>query len=140
MKVHKASVILQSRRTEINKIEKLLFTLNEAYNIGQEKFINFNIAVSEALMNAIVHGNRESDGKRVYVDIFEEENSLEVIIKDEGAGFDNSSIPDPTKDENLHKDHGRGIYIMKILTDGYECIADDDGTIVKLTISKNSNI
>jgi serine/threonine-protein kinase RsbW len=137
--VHKASIILQSKKTEINKIEKLLFTLNEVYEIEQERFINFNIAVSEAIMNAIVHGNKESDDKRVYVDIFDDGKSIEVVIKDEGRGFDFSSIPDPTKDENLHKDHGRGIYIMKILTDGYECTNNGEGTIVKLVLYKRSN-
>ncbi|MDD5360852.1 MAG: ATP-binding protein [Ignavibacteria bacterium] len=134
--MHKASIILQSKKTEINKIEKLLFTLNEVYEIEQERFINFNIAVSEAIMNAIVHGNKESDDKRVYVDVFDNGKSIEVVIKDEGRGFDNSSIPDPTEVENLHKDHGRGIYIMKILTDGYESTSDGDGTIVRLVLSK----
>jgi len=138
MKEHKASVILQSRKTEINKIEKLLFTLNELYGINQERFINFSIAVSEALMNAIVHGNRESEEKRVFVDIFSDETSLEVFIKDEGGGFDYASIPDPTTDENLMKDHGRGIYIMRELTDGCECDSGNGGTTMKLVITKDS--
>ncbi len=134
-KLHKSSLILQSKRSEINKLENLLFTLNEFYNIDQERFINFHIAVSEALINAIIHGNKESSEKRVFVDIYENDNSLEVIIKDEGTGFNINKIPDPTEADNLHKEHGRGVYIMKLLTDGYECLFDDTGTIVKLVIS-----
>lgn len=134
MKLHKGSLILQSERSEISKLENLLFTLNEFYKIDQERFINFHIAVSEALMNAIVHGNKESKDKRVYVDIFEEENSIELIIKDEGTGFNTSDVPDPTKNNNLYKDHGRGIFIMKSLTDGYECKTCESGTTVKLRI------
>ncbi|MCE1166218.1 MAG: ATP-binding protein [Bacteroidetes bacterium] len=114
-----------------------MFILNDVYKIEQERFVNFSIAVSEALMNAIVHGNKESDGKRVFVDVYESEEEISVIIKDEGCGFDYTSIPDPTTDENLHKDHGRGLYIMKILTDSFECKATDKGTLVKLGISRN---
>lgn len=132
--MHKGSLILQSKRSEINKLENLLFTLNEFYKIDPERFVNFHIAASEALMNAIVHGNKESAEKRVYVDIFEDENSVDLIIKDEGSGYDASDIPDPTQNSNLYKDHGRGIFIMKSLTDGYECCPGDCGTTVKLKI------
>ncbi len=134
MKLHKGSLILQSKRSEISKLENLLFTLNEFYKIDQERFVNFHIAVSEALMNAIVHGNKESKDKKVYVDIFEEDNSVELTIKDEGTGFNTSDVPDPTKNNNLYKDHGRGIFIMKSLTDGYECNTCESGTTVKLRI------
>ncbi len=113
-----------------------MFTLNGFYGINQEKFINFNIAVSEALVNAIVHGNKEDLSKKVLVDIFEYDDSLEVVIKDEGEGFNLNKLPDPTESENLHKEHGRGVFIMKKLTDGYECTTDKDGTTVKLVIKR----
>jgi serine/threonine-protein kinase RsbW len=134
--LHKGSLILQSKRSEINKLENLLFTLNEFYGIDQERFINFHIAVSEALINAIVHGNKENPEKRVLVDIYENDDSLEVVVKDEGEGFNVNKLPDPTESENLHKEHGRGVYIMKMLTDGYECYTDDSGTTVKLVIKR----
>jgi serine/threonine-protein kinase RsbW len=137
VKLHKGSLILQSRRSEISKLENLLFTLNEYYKIDQERFVNFHIAVSEALMNAIVHGNKESAEKRVFVDIFEDDSTLELVISDEGTGFDVSNVPDPTKNNNLYKDHGRGIFIMKSLTDGYECFTGENGTKVKLKILFN---
>jgi serine/threonine-protein kinase RsbW len=137
--LHKGSLILVSNRSEIGKLENLLFTLNEFYGFNQERFINFNIAVSEALINAIVHGNKENIEKRVYVDIYENAESLEVVIKDEGEGFNINKLPDPTKFENLHKENGRGVYIMKMLTDGYECFTDSTGTTVKLVILFNKN-
>ena len=134
--MHKGSLILQSKRSEISKLENLLFTLNEFYGINQERFINFHIAVSEALINAIVHGNKESADKKVLVDIYENDDSLEVVVKDEGEGFNLNKLPDPTESENLHKEHGRGVYIMKMLTDGYECTTGNDGTTVKLVIKR----
>lgn len=113
-----------------------MFTLNEFYGINQERFINFHIAVSEALINAIVHGNKENPEKKVLVDIYENDNSLEVVVKDEGEGFNLNKLPDPTESENLRKEHGRGVYIMKMLTDGYECSTGNDGTTVKLAINR----
>jgi len=115
-----------------------LFTLNEFYGINQERFINFHIAVSEALINAIVHGNKENPDKRVLVDIYESEDALEVVVKDEGKGFNLNILPDPTESENLHKEHGRGVYIMKLLTDGYECVSEATGTTVRLVINKSN--
>ncbi len=111
--------------------------MNESIKIDSDRFVNFHIAVSEALVNAIVHGNCESTDKKVYVDINEERGYLEVIIKDEGTGFNLNDVPDPTKNNNLYKDHGRGIFIMRSLTDGYECFSDEKGTIVKLQIMIN---
>ena len=124
---------------KIIKLENLLFTLNEFYGIDQERFINFHIAVSEALINAIVHGNKENPEKRVLVDIYETDDSLEVVVKDEGEGFNVNKLPDPTESENLHKEHGRGVYIMKMLTDGYECTTGNDGTTVRLLILFKKN-
>ena len=136
-KFHKASMVLLSSRHEIVKLEDLLFTMNKIYKIDEERFINFHIAASEALMNAIIHGNRESPVKKVYVDIYEDDSDLQLVIKDEGIGFSQELVPDPTDDGNLHKDHGRGIFIMKSLTDGYECSSGNDGTTVLLTIKKH---
>lgn len=135
--LNRGSLILQSRKTEIGRLEGLLFTINESLKIESERFINFHIAVSEALVNAIVHGNHECADKKVFVDINENEDSLEVVIKDEGKGFNLIDVPDPTKNNNLYKDHGRGIFIMKSLTDGYECVSDGSGTTVKLKILFN---
>jgi len=136
-KFHKASMVLRSSRHEIIKLEDLLFTMNKLYKIDEERFINFHIAASEALMNAIIHGNRESPVKKVYIDIYEDDSDLQLEIKDEGEGFSQELVPDPTDNGNLLKDHGRGIFIMKSLTDGYECCSGKGGTKVLLTIKKH---
>ncbi|MCI0473747.1 MAG: ATP-binding protein, partial [Ignavibacteria bacterium] len=112
-KFHKVSMVLRSSRNEILKLENLLFTMNKMYKIDEERFINFHIAASEALMNAIIHGNKESAVKKVFVDIYEDDSDLQLMIKDEGAGFTQELVPNPTDDGNLLKDHGRGIFIMK---------------------------
>ena len=64
------------------------------------------------------------------------DNSITVKIKDEGTGFDINKLPDPTQEENLFKEHGRGIFIMKSLVDNFICNSDESGTEYILTIHK----
>lgn len=128
--------ILNSRRSEIKYIEERLNRINEHLKIDMVRFLNFQIAVSEALVNAIVHGNNESEFKKVYVDIYETEEHLGIRIKDEGTGFDHNSLPDPTAKDNLLKESGRGIFIIKSLVDEYSLNSDETGTELILVIKK----
>lgn len=127
---------ITSNRTEILKFEKVLEEINSEFGLNSDRFINFQIAVSEALVNAIVHGNKENPGKFVYVDIEYDNSELKIKIKDEGAGFKLEEIPDPTSSNNLLKEHGRGIYIIKSFVDKFECNSSDKGTEFILTIVK----
>jgi len=92
------SLVLVSNRNEILKFEKLLSEVNEIFGMPMEKFINFQIASSEALVNAIVHGNKEDESKKVFIDIITTEHSLELRIKDEGEGFEMGKIPEPNEE------------------------------------------
>lgn len=75
------------------------------------------LAVTEATTNAMVHANKCDVSKMVAVDAHIDDSKLIVKVKDEGKGFDPSTIPDPTKPENLLKDSGRGVYLMKVYMD-----------------------
>ena len=75
------------------------------------------IALREALANAIIHGNHENSGKHVHVRCRCEPSEISIAVKDEGRGFDIDTIPDPTAPENQGSIHGRGIYLMKALMD-----------------------
>ncbi len=132
----KLNLILESNRNEIRKFELLLEKSNEEFNLPVERFINLQIACSEALINAIVHGNRESEVKKVYTEIAYDDRSLFVKINDEGDGFDISRLPDPTSNENLLKEHGRGIYIIRSLVDDFRCSSSENGTEFILTVKK----
>ena len=127
---------LKSKRSAIDSIETYLNDINKSVGLDESKFLNFQIAVSEALINAIVHGNHESDSKIVKMEIQYNDNSITVKIKDEGTGFDINKLPDPTQEENLFKEHGRGIFIMKSLVDSFICNSDESGTEYILTIHK----
>ena len=89
------------------------------------------VALREALTNAIVHGNHEIPGKYVYV-VCRCSMDGEVLlrIRDEGVGFDSRAVKDPTTPENIFRTHGRGVYLMKALMD--EVSFEENGTVVRM--------
>ena len=99
--------------------------------------IDIETAVREAVANAMVHGNGENPSKRVYVECrCYTDREVSITIRDEGAGFDTSAVPDPTTPESRLSEHGRGIYLMKTLMD--EICFDESGTVVHMR--KKSNV
>src|SRR5260370_2230742 len=92
------------------------FILNLRMADGSE--IDIEMALFEALANAVIHGNGDNSGKRVYVTCrCYMDGEVSITVRDEGKGFDSSTVPDPTFRENLLFTHGRGIYLMKALMD-----------------------
>ncbi|MCB1044991.1 MAG: ATP-binding protein [Acidobacteria bacterium] len=89
------------------------------------------LATQEALNNAIEHGNKMDDNKKVHLWITTENGEFRIAVKDEGEGFDMSKIPDPTKPENLLKTSGRGLFYMKSFMDRVEYI-NENGTTVTM--------
>jgi serine/threonine-protein kinase RsbW len=75
------------------------------------------ISVTECISNAIIHGNKSDKNKLVHVELRIEDDQLNFTVKDEGEGFDSSSLADPTEPENIEKTGGRGIFLMKHLSD-----------------------
>jgi len=88
------------------------------------------IALREALANAIIHGNHENPRKHVYVRFRCEPDEVSFAIKDEGRGFDLNKLADPTAPENIESVHGRGIYLMKALMD--EVRFEEGGVVVHI--------
>ena len=87
----------------------------------------------EAVNNAIFYGNKLDSSKHVKFSVYEEEKRLFVAVKDEGEGFDYSYIPDPTLPDNIEKDAGRGLYLMKTLSD--DLIFEDGGSKVTMVFN-----
>jgi serine/threonine-protein kinase RsbW len=129
---------IQSKRSDISKLEKILESYHLEKSIGEEKYINFLIASSEAMLNAVVHGNKENPEKKVFIRIEDSENLFILSIKDEGEGFDINKIPDPTENSNIYKENGRGVFIIKSLVDEFICNTTKEGTEVILKIKKGT--
>ena len=92
--------------------------------------IDIEVALREALANAITHGNHEDPRKHVYVRFCCKRDELSIAVKDEGRGFNVNKMADPTAPENIGSDHGRGIYLMKALMD--EVRFEEGGVVVHM--------
>ncbi len=95
-----------------------------------EGLSDVEIALREALANAIIHGNREDPRKHVHVTCRCEPDEVSITVKDEGQGFEINKVADPTAPENIGFVHGRGIYLMKAFMD--EVRFEEGGVVVHM--------
>lgn len=93
-------------------LDELLQKLSEN-GWGEEHTFGIHLAVEEALMNAIKHGNQRDPKKSIAIEYGLNASMLKIAVEDEGEGFDPSDVPDPTLDENLELPSGRGLMLMK---------------------------
>jgi serine/threonine-protein kinase RsbW len=123
----------ESTLENVDKVEELV--IREAGRAGFEEDDQHQIgmAVRECTVNAVVHGNRYNSKKKVHVEIQRTTQSLTVIIGDEGEGFAMSSLPDPLAPENLLKQSGRGLLLIRAFMDDFDLHPrEGGGTEVKL--------
>ncbi len=113
----------------IHIVERLIDDVFAEYQIKEDYYGELLIAMTEAVNNAIVHGNKLDPSKQVKV-IFDiiEDRTVRFTVEDEGPGFDYHNLPDPTAPENIEKPHGRGVFLMRQLSD--KCDFLDEGRIV----------
>lgn len=109
--------ILPSTIEGIAEVEKIVQEICEKFEIPEDLFGNILIAITEAVNNAIYHGNKSNPNKKVFVKFHPHQNQLTFTITDEGNGFDYQNLPDPTLPENITKIGGRGIFIIHQLAD-----------------------
>ena len=108
-------------------VDKLMLLLR---NCVPEGVGDVEIALREALANAIIHGNHEDRQKHVHVTCRCEPGEVSIAVKDEGKGFDINNVPDPTAPENIGSVHGRGIHVMKALMD--EVHFEEGGAVIRM--------
>jgi len=118
----------------INAVERLVDEICAEFQVKEDYYGELLIAMTEAVNNAIVHGNKLDPAKQVKV-TFElaGEKLLRFTVEDEGPGFDFNHLPDPTAPENIEKPHGRGVFLMRHLSDKCEFL--DNGRICVLDFS-----
>ena len=90
-------------------IESFIDNAKERFSLDDDMYGNIMIAVTEAVNNAIKHGNSNDKSKNVFLSLSLDESMLRFIIKDEGNGFNFDNLPDPTAPENIEKLGGRGL-------------------------------
>lgn len=130
------SIQIPSIVENIRMIESFIDNAKERFHLDEDLYGNIMIAVTEAVNNAIRHGNAGNSSKNVFLSLTLNENLLKFVVKDEGPGFNHDGLPDPTAPENLEKPGGRGIFLMKHLSDEVEF--RENGKTVELSFYMNS--
>lgn len=111
------SLKIESRMKDMRIIENAIDEITNLLGVKQDNYGKILVATLEAVNNAITHGNKFNPLKSVFVEIKFERNEMEVTVTDEGTGFNPSTIPDPTKPENIEELSGRGVFLMTKLAD-----------------------
>ena len=126
-------ISLASESKSLLILEEWINKLCDLYQISVEQYGNVLIAITEAVNNAIIHGNKNIANKKTDIEYNIDSQTITFTVFDEGTGFDFNDLPDPTSPENLEKPQGRGIFFMNHLADEVNFI--DNGNIVQLKFS-----
>lgn len=110
---------LESTLDSVSAAELRATQVAEQAGFGEEEVYHLGYAVHEAMVNAVVHGNRYSANKRIHLTIGRAGRTVEVTIEDEGDGFDPGNHSDPLAAENLMNESGRGITIIRAFVDDF---------------------
>ena len=127
------SLKINSKADNLRLVEHLIDDVCRVYNVNEDNYGNILIAVTEAVNNAICHGNQNNPDKFVQIGFQSANKQLIFSVKDEGSGFDYANLPDPTDPALIDKINGRGVFLMKNLTDNLEF--HNNGKEVSLTFN-----
>jgi len=130
-------LVIPSSLDQIELVEKAAEKTADKMNFTEEEKDSLAIAVTEAVNNAILHGNKQDKDKTVTIKFQLEGKKLVVRIKDQGPGFNPGEVSDPLAPENLLKESGRGIFILSSLMDEVKYEFDDKGTEIILVKNKS---
>lgn len=126
---------ITSSSDNIRLVERLVEDVCDVFNLNEDNYGNILIAVTEAVNNAIYHGNEGNPEKYIKIGFESGGNNIKFSIADEGNGFDYNNLPDPTDPFYIDKPNGRGVFLMKNLADQVEF--NNNGQQVLLTFNLN---
>jgi serine/threonine-protein kinase RsbW len=123
---------LDSTLETVDKAEQAASRIATESGFGEDEVMQIAMAVREAAVNAVLHGNAYDPGKKVALEFERTGRDLVITIRDQGKGLDPASIPDPLAPENLLKTSGRGIFLIRSFMDDVEIHPSSTGTEIKL--------
>ena len=129
-------LVIPSDLSNVSLVESLIDKVCADLHIQEDLYGNVLIAVTEAVNNAIIHGNTFNVNKSVTVEVVQTDDSLTFRVIDEGAGFDYLNLPDPTSPENIEKENGRGIFLIQNLSDSLDF--EESGKVAVITFDKQN--
>lgn len=119
---------IPSSPEQIQRVERLTEKYGKLCKFDRDELDSLAIAVTEIVANAIFHGNKRDKNKKIFIKIVATCPKLKITIRDQGKGFDPEQLSDPLKPENLLKDSGRGLFIVRTFMDDVRINFHDDGT------------
>jgi serine/threonine-protein kinase RsbW len=127
-------MICQSNQKEISHIEKFLQQVSEQQHLDDGMMYRLLVSCTEAVNNAIIHGNKSDPGKKVIIRCKVRKKTLTLSVKDEGTGFDPESLQDPRDERNLLKESGRGVFLMRSLMDTVKFKRLKSGSVTEMQV------
>jgi anti-sigma regulatory factor (Ser/Thr protein kinase) len=128
------TVLINPNNNPEGTVEHLVVDVCEQMHIGEEKFGNILLAVTEAVDNAIIHGNKNNPDKKVELGYHSSKQDVTFAVTDEGEGFNVNTITDPTTPENP-ENIGRGIFIMKALSDKLQFLPEEKTVLLSFNLN-----
>ena len=128
----RVSYTLESTLESVNQVEQKASEVAAGAGLAEDEQYQVAMAVREAAVNAVLHGNAYDPGKKVTVDFERTANDLVITIRDQGKGMDLAKVPDPLAPENLLKTSGRGIFLIRSFMDEVQIHPSQTGTEIKL--------
>ena len=125
---------LKSDPREVAKVEVFLEKINKTLCLDDIRFNKLLVATTEAVNNSIVHGNRRNSRKVVTVTVEFFDNLISVSVEDEGRGLDPATLPDPLSEQNLLRENGRGVFLMRSLMENVTFGKTARGAIVIMSM------
>lgn len=110
-----------------------IFQKLKSQNIKEDILFDVRLCLEESLVNAIKHGNKEDKKKKVFITVKLLPHTVEILVKDEGRGFDYSNLASPIEKENIRNTSGRGVFLIKKLMDTVDFL--NGGTTIKMVKS-----
>jgi len=114
------SAVVESKPSAVEKQWRWVLPKLKAHNFSEDEIFAVHLAMEEAFINAVRHGNKMDPQKEVKIDYLVDDEKLEISMTDEGRGFDPNVVPDPRCGENLYKAGGRGLLLIRSYMDVVE--------------------
>ena len=134
IKRKKNQIIIPSSLDFLPKVDEYIERKLRRLGVDEDKLADIAVSVSEAVTNAVMHGNKNDLNKNVTINLKADSSCVEITVEDEGHGFVPECINSPIETKNLLKETGRGIFILKSLMDKVEfTVQPKRGTTVKMT-------
>ena len=115
----KVDTLLDSTLESVDEAEAAVLKVAGEVGLDEDDLHALGMAVRESMVNAVVHGNRYNARKKVHLQVSQTRDHLEIVIRDEGEGFELSDLPDPLAEENLLRQSGRGLLLIQAFVDEF---------------------